>query len=143
MQVLSRGWTTADTYWMRIAPQVAARGRKGIWREARRITLLGWAMVAALIAAPAMLFALVVSRHLPVLPSALLFLGGVAVGWLVAAGIFRFRGVSQVVLWILLVGLPLVALRESLRFTLGFAFGSALAWFPHCWRPVGVSNHSE
>jgi len=123
--------------------QVTASGRKGIWPEVRRISLLGWAMVAALLAVPAMMFALVVSRHLPVLPSALLFLGGAAVGWLVGAGIFRFRGVGQVVLWILLVGLPLVALRESLRVTLGFAFGSALAWFPHCWRPVGVSNDSE
>lgn len=125
---------------MRMPWQVTATGRKGIWREARRITLLGWVMVAALVAAPAMMVALVVSRHLPVLPSALLFLGGAAVGWLVGAGIFRFRGVGQVVLWILLVGLPLVALRESLRATLGFAFGSALAWFPHCWRPVGVST---
>ena len=123
--------------------QVTAPGRNRIWREARRITLLGWAMVAALIAAPAMMFALVVSRHLPVLSSALLFLGGVAVGWLVAAGIFRFRGVSQLVLWILLVGLPLVALQESLRVTLGFAFGSALARFPHCWRPVGMSTTAE
>lgn len=105
----------------------------------RRITLLGWAMVAALLAAPAMMLALVASRHLPVLPSALVFLGGAAVGWLVATGIFRFRGVAQVILWILLVGLPLVALRESLRATLGFTFGLALAWFPHCWRPVGVS----
>ena len=68
MQVLSRGWTSADTYWMGIAPQqVTTRGRKGIWREARRITLLGWAMVAAPIAVPAVMFALVVSRHLPVL----------------------------------------------------------------------------
>jgi hypothetical protein len=97
-------------------------------------------MVAVLVAAPALTFALVVTRHLPMLPSALLFLGGAAVGWLVVAGIFRFRGVGQVVLWILLVGLPLVAVRESLRATLGFAFGTALAWFPHCWRLVGVSN---
>jgi hypothetical protein len=120
--LLSRGRTSADTYRM------------------RRITLLGWAMVAALLAAPAMMIDLVVSRYLPVLPSALLFLGGASVGWLVAAGIFRFRGVAQGILWILVVGLPLVAIRESLRVTLGFAFGSALAWFPHCWRPVGVST---
>jgi hypothetical protein len=141
--VLSRGSTSADTYHMRMPRQVTAPRRKGIWPEARRITLYGWVMVAVLLVAPAETFTLVVTRHLPMLPSALVFLGGAAVGWLVAVGIFRFRGVGQVVLWILLFGLPLVALRESLRVTLGFAFGSALAWFPHCWRSVGMSNDSE
>ena len=110
------------------------------WREARQITLNGWGVVAALLVAPALTISVVVSRHLPVLPSALLFLGGAAVGWLVVAGIFRFRGVAQVVLWILLVALPLVALGESLRVALGFVFAVALAWFPHCWKVIGVST---
>lgn len=115
---------------MHTPQQVNAADRNGIWREARRITLYGWVMVAVLVAAPALTIALVVSRHLPMLPSALLFLDGAAVGWLVVAGIFRFRGFGQVVLWILLVlGPPLLALL-SLRATLGFAFGIALAWLP-------------
>ena len=117
-----------------------ATGRKSIWPEARRVTLYGWVMVAVLVAALALTIALVVTRHLPMLPSALLFLGGAAVGWLVVAAIFRFRGVRQVVFWILLVGLPPIVALQSLRATLGFAFGAALAWFPHCWRLVGVSN---
>ena len=104
-EVLSRGWTSADTYRMRMPWQVMATGRKSIWPEARRVTLFGWVMVAVLVAAPALTIALVVTRHLPILPSALLFLGGAAVGWLVVAAIFRFRGVGQNVLWILLVGL--------------------------------------
>ena len=123
--------------------QVTTTGMKGIWPEVRRITLYGWVMVAVLVAALALTIALVVTRHLPMLPSALLFLGGAAVGWLVVAGIFRFRGFGRVVLWILLVlGPPLLALL-SLRATLGFAFGIALAWLPHCWGLVGVSNDSE
>jgi hypothetical protein len=140
MLVLSRGWTSADTSRLHMLRQVTATDRKVIWPEARRITRYGWVMVAVLVAAPALTFALLVTRHLPMLPSALLFLGGAAVGWLVVAGIFRFRGVGQVVLWILLVGLPPIVALQSLRATLGFAFGTALAWLPHCWRLVGVSS---
>jgi hypothetical protein len=125
---------------MRTPRQVTATGRKGIWREARRITLYGWVMVAVLFVAPTMTLALVISRHLPLLSSALLFLGGAAVGWLVVAGIFRFRSVGQVVFWILLVGLPPLLALLSLRATFGFGFGAALAWLPHCWKLVGVST---
>jgi hypothetical protein len=125
---------------MRTPRQVTATRRKGIWPEARRITLYGWVMIPVVLAAPALTLALVATRHLSMLPTALLFLGGAAVGWLVTTGIFRFRGVGQVVLCILLVALPPLIALLSLRAALGFFFGTALAWLPHCWRAVGVSN---